>query len=108
MGLYYGLKTADIHKHKGLKPSQKILDHMGSAELAVNYFRATKAEEKLRHDGVKGKAAANATHFTVGREVRETIKKLGGTMPEDLPIADSIEKIDAKRKKRLSGEEHIR
>jgi DNA-damage-inducible protein D len=98
MGLYNGLKMADIHKHKGLKPSQKILDHMGSAELAANYFRATQAEEKLRRDGVKGKAAANATHFTVGREVRETIKKLGGTMPEDLPVADSIKEIEAKRK----------
>jgi DNA-damage-inducible protein D len=74
MGLYNGLKYADIHKRKGLKSSQKILDHMGSAELAANYFRATQAEEKLRRDGVKGKAAANATHFTVGREVRETIK----------------------------------
>jgi DNA-damage-inducible protein D len=107
MGLYKGLKMADIHKHKGLKPSQKILDHMGSSELAANYFRATQAEEKLRHDGVKGKAAANAAHFTVGCEVRETIKKLGGTMPEDLPVADSIKKIEAKRKKRLPGEEHI-
>jgi DNA-damage-inducible protein D len=107
MGLYNGLKMADIHKHKGLKPSQKVLDHMGSAELAANYFRATQAEEKLRRDGVKGKAAANATHFTVGREVRETIKKLGGTMPEDLPVADSIKKIEAKRKKRLPGKEHL-
>ena len=92
---------ADIHRRKGLKKSQKILDHMGSAELAANYFRATQAEEKLRRDGIKGKDAANATHFAVGRKVRETIKDLGGTMPEDLPVADSIQKLEAKRAKML-------
>ena len=101
MGLYNGLKMADIHRRKGLKKSQKILDHMGSAELAANYFRATQAEEKLRRDGIKGKDAANATHFAVGRKVRETIKDLGGTMPEDLPVADSIQKLEAKRAKML-------
>jgi DNA-damage-inducible protein D len=101
MGLYNGLKMADIHKRKGLKSSQKILDHMGSSELAANYFRATQTEDKLRRENIKGKAAANAAHFTVGREVRATIKKLDGTMPEDLPTADSIKKLEAKRAKQL-------
>jgi len=59
MGLYKGLKMADIHKHKGLKPSQKILDHMGSAELAAIYFRATQAEEKLRQEEEKRRAATD-------------------------------------------------
>jgi len=101
MGLYDGEKMADIHRRKGLKKSQKILDHMGSAELAANYFRATQAEEKLRRDGIKGKDAANATHFAVGQKVRQTIKELGGTMPEDLPVADSIQKLEDKRAKLL-------
>ena len=98
-GLYNGLNMAGIHRRKGLKPSQKILDHMGSAELAANYFRATQTEQKLRRDGVKGKDAANATHFAVGRKVRQTIQELGGTMPEDLPTAESIKKREAKRAK---------
>jgi len=102
MGLYNGLKITDIHRRKGLKPSQKILDHMGSAELAANYFRATQAEEKLRRDGVNGKEAANATHFDVGRKVRQTIQELGGTMPEDLPTAESIKKFETKRFKQIS------
>ena len=101
MGLYNGLKMADIHRRKGLKPSQKILDHMGSAELAANYFRATQTEQKLRRENVKGKDAANATHFIVGRKVRQTIQELGGTMPEDLPAADSIKKLETKRAKQL-------
>lgn len=101
MGLYGGLRQDDIHKRKGLKKSEKILDHMGSTELAANLFRATQAEEKLRRDGVRGKDAANRTHHEVGAKVRQTIKDLGGTMPEDLPPAESIKKVESKRKKTL-------
>lgn len=79
-GLYGGLDASGIHAHKGLKKSQKILDHMGSTELAANLFRATQTEEKLRRDGIKGKQEANQTHFAVGQKVRETIKDLGGTI----------------------------
>ncbi len=101
MGLYGGLKQNDIHQRKGLKKSQKILDHMGSAELAANLFRATQAEEKLRRDRVKGKDEANKTHHEVGLKVRQTIKELGGTMPENLPTVESIKEIEAKQRKQL-------
>ena len=101
MGLYGGLKQEAIHRQKGLKKSQKILDHMGSTELAANLFRATQAEEKLRRDEIKGKVAANRTHYEVGVKVRRTIRELGGTMPETLPVAESIKKIETKQQKRL-------
>jgi DNA-damage-inducible protein D len=101
MGLYGGLKQEDIHRRKGLKKSHKILDHMGSTELAANLFRATQAEEKLRRDEVKGKEAANRTHREVGAKVRQTIRELGGTMPENLPVAESIKKIEAKQRKQF-------
>ncbi|MDP8254353.1 MAG: DNA damage-inducible protein D [Candidatus Alcyoniella australis] len=101
MGLYGGLKQGDIHHRKGLKKTQKILDHMGSTELAANLFRATQTEEKLRRDEVKGKDAANWTHREVGAKVRLTIKELGGTMPEELPVAESIKKIETKKSKQL-------
>ncbi len=84
-GLYGGLGAKDIHAHKGLRKSQKILAHMGSTELAANLFRATQTEEKLRRDRVNGKRQANQTHFEVGSKVRQTIRELGGTMPEALP-----------------------
>lgn len=83
-GLYGGLSAKEIHAKKGLKKSHKILDYMGSTELAANLFRATQTEEKLRRDNVQGKAQANKTHFDVGKKVRQTISELGGTMPEDL------------------------
>ena len=99
-GLYGGLGNKEIHARKGLKKSQKILDHMGSTELAANLFRATQTEEKLRRDGVRGKQKANQTHFEVGRKVRQTIDELGGTMPESLPTPESsIKQIESAQKK---------
>ncbi len=103
-GLYGGLGAKDIHAHKGLKKSQKILDHMGSTELAANLFRATQTEEKLRRDKVKGAQQANRVHHDVGRAVRKTIDDLGGTMPENLPTPDeSIQQLESAQKKRLKG-----
>lgn len=99
-GLYGGLGAKDIHARKELKKSQKILDHMGSTELAANLFRATQAEEKLRRDGVQGKRQANQTHFDVGQKVRETIRDLGGTMPENLPTPEQgIKQLESAQKK---------
>jgi DNA-damage-inducible protein D len=94
MGLYGGLDAKGIHKNKGLKNNQQILDHMGSTELAANLFRATQTEEKLRREKIKGKEKANKTHYEIGKKVRKTIKEIGGTMPEDLPVADSIKKLE--------------
>ena len=106
-GLYGGLGAKEIHARKGLKKSQKILDHMGSTELAANLFRATQTEEKLRRENIKGKMKANQTHYNVGKKVRQTIKELGGTMPEDLPVAESIKSVEAKQRKMLKGKENI-
>lgn len=105
-GLYGGLDAKAIHARKGLKKSQKILDHMGSTELAANLFRATQTEEKLRRENIKGKAEANKTHYEVGKKVRQTIKELGGTMPEDLPVAGSIKELERKEKKHLKGKDN--
>lgn len=98
-GLYGGLDREDIHKRKGLKPTQQILDHMGSTELAANLFRATQTEEKLRREGITGKDNANRTHFEVGKKVRQTIEEIGGVMPENLPVAESVKKTGAKAEK---------
>lgn len=102
-GLYGGEGAKDIHQRKGLKKSHKILDHMGSTELAANLFRATQTEEKLRRDGIRGKQRANATHLEVGKAVRRTIKDLGGTMPEHLPTPEkSIPQIERAQKKAIA------
>lgn len=71
----------------------KILDHMGSTELAANLFRITQTEEKLRSRGISKKEDANRAHFEVGQKVRETMKELSGILPEDLPVAEDVRKI---------------
>jgi DNA-damage-inducible protein D len=101
-GLYGGLGAKDLHNRRGLKKSDRILDHMGSTELAANLFRATQAEEKLKRESIKGKVQANKAHFEVGAKVRQTIKELGSTMPENLPTPDkSIKQIERERSKQL-------
>lgn len=104
-GLYGGLTKRDIHQRKRLKPKQHILDHMGSTELAANLFRATQTEEKLRREKVRSKTLANQIHHKVGRKVRQTIRELGGTMPENLPVAESIKKVESREKKRLRAKQ---
>ncbi len=78
---------------------------MGSTELAANLFRATQTEEKLRREKVQSKNIANQIHQQVGRKVRQTIRELGGTMPENLPVAESIKKVESREKKRLKAEQ---
>ena len=101
-GLYGGLGRKEIHERKGLKKSQDILDFMGSTELAANLFRATQTDEKIRRENIVGKTAANKTHYEVGKKVRQTIKELGGTMPEDLPTPErSVKQIEREEKRKL-------
>ncbi|MGO8836842.1 MAG: DNA damage-inducible protein D [Limisphaerales bacterium] len=104
-GLYGGLGMRDIRERKRLKPKEHVLDHMGSTELAANLFRATQTEEKLRRENVRSKDQANRIHAEVGRKVRKTIHELGGTMPENLPVAESIKKVESREKKRLKVEQ---
>ncbi len=106
-GLYGGLDAKGIHSKKGLKKSEQILDYMGSTELAANLFRATQTEDKLRKDSIKGKQKANKTHFEIGKKVRRTIEEIGGTMPENLPVAISIKKLEEKDEfKKLESGQH--
>ena len=102
MGLYGGLDVDDIHNRKGLTINQKILDYMGSTELIANLFRISQTEEKLRKDHIHGAEKATQTHYAVGREVRNAIEKIGGTMPEDLPTPEkSIQQIEKEQMERL-------
>ncbi|MBI4633421.1 MAG: DNA damage-inducible protein D [Deltaproteobacteria bacterium] len=101
----YRMTHREIHQHKGLKKSQKILDHMGPTELAANLFRATQTEEKLKKEPTCGKERANQVHYEVGAKVRQTIAELDGTMPENLPTHDSIKKIERKKNKLLCNKE---
>src|SRR6266487_1882525 len=103
MGLYGGLRENDIHARKGLtSDKQKISDYMGTEELGANIFRATQTNAKLQRDQISTKKQANVTHYQVGQEVREAIKRLGGTMPEDLATPEkSIQELQREDQQRL-------
>lgn len=99
----YEMGIADIRKKKGIAPKEDLLDRMGRTELAMNEFRITQTEDKLVRDGIYGEQKAIDTHRNVGREVRNTVKKLGGTMPEDLSPEASIKELENSSSKALEG-----
>ena len=88
-GLYNGENAKQIAQRKGINPEKEdILDYMGSTELAANLFRITQTDEVLKNKNINNEDDACMTHHTVGQAVRQTIKKIGGTMPEDLPTPE--------------------
>ena len=103
-GLYNGETADDIAKRKGLRYREDILDNIGSEELADNLFRIVQTEAKLKKDDIKGENNANKTHYEVGSKIRNTIKELGGTMPEDLPTPEKSLKELEREKKLVSNE----
>ena len=98
MGLYGGMRHKDIHELKKLEDEAKLLDYMNSEELGANLFRATQTEALLKREAVEGQAEANQLHFMVGKKVRDTIQELGWTMPEQLPVGESIAVIKQRLK----------
>ena len=101
-GLYNGETAYDIAKRKGLRYREEILDNMSSAELGVNVFRITQTEELLKRQKEKNEDMATDTHYIVGKTIREAIKKLGGTMPEDLSTPKkSTKEIEGKKIEKL-------
>lgn len=102
MGLYGGLTVDDIKVRKNLKKNEKILDFMGSTELAANLFRISQTTERLKNDKKVNKENAKDIHYEVGSKVRKAIKDIGGTMPENLPTPNkSIKQIEKEHMKRL-------
>ena len=98
-GLYNGETAGDIKKRKNLKEKEHILDHMGSTELAANYFRITQTEERLKKGDIQGEEIANNTHFNIGKKVREVMIEISGTKPEELPTPKkSIKEIQKEKK----------
>lgn len=102
-GLYGGLDVKAIRKIRGLDSDENILDHMDSTELAVNLFRVTKTAEKLNDENVQDGAKADGIHFAVGLKARKAIEDIGNTLPENMPVMESIT-LQQKRDKKLPSE----
>lgn len=107
-GLYGGENAKQIAKRKGVTDKDEILDYMGSEELADNLFRIVQTEAKLKNEKINNEKDANMAHHEVGRAVRETIKKLGGTLPENLPTPNkSIAQIELEELSKLENKQNI-
>ena len=91
-GLYNGETASDIANRKGISKNEDILDYMSSAELAANLFRISQTDEVLKNKNINNENDACKTHNIVGKEVRNTIKRIGGTMPEDMPTPNKSTK----------------
>jgi DNA-damage-inducible protein D len=89
----YNMDFSHLIKKKGAPAGRSLLDFMGKTELAANLFRITQTEEKIRNEGIRGQRPLERTHETVGKEVRETMRRIGGTLPENLPLADDIKSV---------------
>ena len=99
-GLYGGETANDIAKRKKLRYREDILDNMNEDELVANLFRINQTKQKLLKDKVQGESNASDIHYEVGKEIRYTIKKLGGTMPEDMPTPKkSLKELEKENKK---------
>ena len=98
-GLYNGETANDIARRKNLRYREDILDNMNDDELVANLFRINQTKQKLLKDKVQGESNANDIHYEVGKEIRYTIKKLGGTMPEDMPTPKkSLKELEKENK----------
>ena len=100
-GLYGGIGPDEIKKLKGIDPKENLLDRMGLTELATNSFRAAQTAEMLKRDGIIGQTAAMDAHKEVGKTVREAIKKIGNTLPENLPAEPSIKPLLRGRRRKV-------
>lgn len=89
----YGLSLADLKRRKGIQDKENLLDRAGLPELAANAFRMTQTEEKLKRESISGEQRAIDTHRTVGKVVRDAIREIGGTLPEDIPPEPPIQEI---------------
>ena len=101
-GLYNGETAKDIANRKGISEKEDLLDYMSSTELAANLFRITQTDEVLKNKNINNEEDACITHHKVGQAVRQTIKRIGGTMPEDLPTpSKSTKQIEKEKNKKL-------
>lgn len=97
-GLYGGLGNEAIKSRKHITPRENLMDRMNATELAANQFRMTQTRDKLAKDGVDTQSVAIRTHETVGREVRDAIRRIGGTLPENIPPAEHIKLVQKRIK----------
>ncbi len=101
----YGMPLGEIENKKGIKKGE-LLDRAGTTELAANLFRITQTDEKIKNDNISGDRDATQTHFMIGGKVRQTIKDIGGTLPENLQAEKHIKELKSEKRKLLKSKKN--
>lgn len=97
-GLYGGIGVDAIKARKGIAPKEQLMDRMDTTELAANLFRMTQTRDKLKNERIRNQRDAMETHEMVGKRVRSAIEEIGGTLPENIPPAEPIKKVEKRLK----------
>ena len=99
----YNMDFAELKKHKGIPEDRTPLDFMGKDELAANLFRITQTDAKIKRSGLRGQRNLEDTAEQVGKTVRDTMHKISGQRPENLPPQEDIQRV----KKAIKGSSRI-
>jgi DNA-damage-inducible protein D len=89
----YGAPLRDVKRKKGVSDRENLLDRASALELSANDFQMLLAAEVIATKGIRGEGAAIAINERVGKEVRETMRREGATLPEKLPIEPPIAEV---------------
>lgn len=99
----YNMNLTRLSEFKGLPQGEKLLDRMGKDELAANLFRVTQTDAKIRNENIRGQVPLERAATDVGRTVRETMTRISGTPPEQLPLADHVREVKKSLKATSKG-----
>ena len=95
----YNMGIQQLQRFKGAPSGRTLLDFMGKTELAANLFRITQTEQKIVNEDIRGQRPLEKAHESVGKEIRSTMQRISGTVPEKLPLVDDIRVVRSNLKK---------
>lgn len=115
----YNMNLKSLKDRKNVPANRSPLDFMGATESAANLLRIRLTEDKIEGEKVYGQNSLENAANTVGKEIRDILKRTIGKRPEDLPPAPDIlqvqkglkntskgfMKIDAPQKKARKGKQ---
>jgi DNA-damage-inducible protein D len=101
-GLYGGERRPVTEDRKGLKKGERIADRSNSGELAANIlFYELSCEALEEDDSIETLEQATQVHYQIGKEIHDTIVRLGRTPPEKQPTPKrSIKEVERDEKRR--------
>src|SRR5438067_1375501 len=90
-------KRVPLHTRSCTAPARCRLERPVVSQFAkMNLI--TQTESKIRRESIRGEDHAIRAHAQVRKEVRDAIRRVGNTMPENLPPEPPIKEIEKRLK----------